>query len=239
LRFDKSSSSERTPSTILLGQPSSPKYHKQILSTRDSEALEDVLETACGGDLQIIHRLELRRLAISLCYGADQKRHGEEAKNHTEPLKALKKFRANLQRRKKNSDPLTSSRLMEIPEPARALLLHGIALIFRNEIDDYTQIDFDNVRHVDLLTLAVANSIEKVTDNQGRPKNAVLDEFFVGLKKLYEVATGQPAIAGAHFNDEPKTDFEKLMYLGYQIIRPAQAYPAALKAYDRAISRNS
>ena len=128
---------------------------------------------------------------------------------------------------------------MEIPEPARALLLHGIALIFRNEIDDYTQIDFDNVRHVDLLTLAVANSIEKVTDKQGRPKNAVLDEFFVGLKKLYEVATGQPAIAGAHFNDEPKTDFEKLMYLGYQIIRPAQAYPAALKAYDRAISRNS
>ena len=127
---------------------------------------------------------------------------------------------------------------MEIPEPARALLLHGIALVFRNEIDDYTQIDFDNVRHVDLLTLAVANSIEKVTDNQGRPKNAVLDEFFVGLKKLYEVATGQPAIAGAHFNDEPKTDFEKLMYLGYQIIRPAQAYPAALKAYNRAISRN-
>lgn len=222
-----------------MGQLTSPKYHKQNASTLDSEELEEVLEAACGGDLPIIHRLELRRLAISLCYGADQQRHGEEDKNHTEPMKALAKFRANLQRRKKNSDPLTSSRLMAIPEPARALLLHYIALIFRDQIDDYTQIDFDNVRHVDLLTVAVANSIEKVTEKQGRPKNAVLDEFFVGLKKLYEVATGQPAIAGAHFNDEPKTDFEKLMYLGYQIIRPAQAYPAALKAYNRAISRNS
>lgn len=224
---------------LFLRQRKSPNYQKNKIKPFDAEALEDVLEAACGGGLQIIHRLELRRLAISLCYGADQKRHGEEAKNHTEPLKALKKFRANLHRRKRNSDPLTSSRLMEIPEPARALLLHGIALVFRNEIDDYTQIDFDNVRHVDLLTVAVANSIEKVTDKQGRPVNEMLDEFFVGLKKLYELATGQPAIAGAHFDDEPKTDFEKLMYLGYQIIRPAQAYPAALKAYDRAISRNS
>ena len=212
---------------------------KQNITPFDTKALEDVLEAACGGDLQVIHRLELRQLAISLCYDADKKRHGEEAKNHTELLKTLTNFRANLQRRKKNSDPLTSSRLVAIPEPARALLLHDIALVFRDEIDNYTQINFDDAKHVDLLRVAVANSIEKVTDKQGRPKNAVLDEFFVGLKKLYEVATGQPAIAGAHFNDEPKTDFEKLMYLGYQIIRPAQAYPAALKAYDRAISRNT
>jgi len=212
---------------------------KQNITPFDTKALEDVLEAACGGDLQVIHRLELRRLAISLSYDNDQKRHGEEAKNHTEPMKALTKFRANLQRRKKKSDPLTSSRLVAIPEPARALLLHDIALVFRDEIDNYTQINFDDAKHVDLLMDAVANCIGKITNKQGRPVNEMLDEFFVGLKKLYELSTGQPAIAGAHFNNEPKNDFEKLMYLGYQIIRPAQAYPAALKAYDRAISRNS
>jgi len=215
-----------------------PAYSKQNIGLFDPGALEDVLEAACGGDLPIIHRLEFRRLAISLCYGADQKRHGEEAKNHTKPLKALTNFRDNLRRRKKNSDPLTSSRLMEILEPARALLLHDIALVFRDEIDDYTQIDFGNAKHVRLLRAAVDSSIRKITNKQGRPVNEALDEFFVGLKNLYETATGKPAIAGAHFNDEPKTDFEKLIYCGYQIIRPAQTYPAALKAYDRAISRN-
>lgn len=217
----------------------SPKQCKRNISTFDTEALEDILEAACAGNLQVIHRLALRQLTISLWHDAEQKRQAKTPKNNIELLKILTNFRANLQRRKRNSDPLTSSRLMEMPEPARALLLHDIAIVFRDEIDNYTQINFDDAKHVDLLTLAVANSIEKVTEKQGRPKNAVLDEFFVGLKKLYEVATGQPAIAGAHFNDEPKTDFEKLMYLGYQIIRPAQAYSAALKAYNRAISRNS
>ena len=53
-----------------------------------------------------------------------------------EPLKALTNFKANLQRRKKASDTLTSSRLMEVPEPARAILIADIAYTFRDEIDD-------------------------------------------------------------------------------------------------------
>ena len=64
-----------------------------------------------------------------------------------------------------------------------------------------------------------------------------LDEFFVGLKNLYESATGKPAIAGAHFDGEPKTDFEKLMYLGYQQ-SGQHKHPSALKAYERAIARS-
>ena len=217
----------------------SPKQCKRNISTFDTEALEDILEAACAGNLQVIHRLALRQLTISLWHDAEQKRQAKTPKNNIELLKILTNFRANLQRRKRNSDPLTSSRLMEMPEPARALLLHDIAIVFRDEIDNYTQINFDDAKHVDLLMVAVADCIGKITNKQGRPVNEMLDEFFVGLKKLYELATGQPAIASAHFNDEPKTDFEKLIYCGYQIIRPAQAYPAALKAYNRAISRNS
>jgi hypothetical protein len=128
---------------------------------------------------------------------------------------------------------------MDLPDPARTILLSDIAYTFRDEIDDYTQIDFGNAKHVRLLRAAVDSSISKVTNKQGRPVNEALDEFFVGLKNLYETATGKPAIAGAHFDGEPKTDFEKLMYLGYQIIRPAQAYPSALKAYERAIARSA
>ena len=128
---------------------------------------------------------------------------------------------------------------MEVPEPARAILLSDIAFVFRNDVDDYTQIDFSNAKHVKLLSIAVDNSISKVSNRQGRPVNEALDEFFIGLKNLYETATGKEAIAGAYFDGKPKTDFENLMYLGYQIIRPAQEYQAALKAYERAISRKS
>ena len=128
---------------------------------------------------------------------------------------------------------------MEVPEPAHAILLSDIAYKFRDELDDYTQIDFGNAKHVELLKAAVDSSISKVANKQGRPVNEPLDEFLIGLRHLYEAATGTKAIGETHYSNEPKTDFEKLIYLGYQIIRPAQEYQAALKAYERAISRNS
>jgi len=217
----------------------SPKPFTQNIYSVDTEEIENALEMACSGNLQVTYRFELRRLATLLWYDAELKKLGGANQHHIEPLKALTNFKANLRRRKKTSDIMTSSRLMEVPEPARAILLSDIAFVFRNDVDDYTQIDFSNARHVELLKVAVDNSISKVSNRQGRPVNEPLDEFFIGLKDLYEVATGKEAIAGTHFDGKPKTDFEKLMYLGYQIIRPAQEYQAALKAYHRAISRNS
>ena len=205
----------------------------------DTAPIEKAFEDACFGILQTTHRLELRRLVTSLWYDLEMNKHEISNQNYTEPLRALTNFKANLKRRKKASDTLTSSRLMEIIEPARAILITDIAYTFRDEIDDYTQIDFGNDKHVKLLKAAVDSSISKVAGKQGRPFNEPLDEFFIGLRDLYEAATGQTAITTAHYNNEPKTDFEKLIYLGYQIIRPAQEYQAALKAYERAISRNS
>jgi len=214
------------------------KHRTAVSHACDTEALEDALEAACGGNLQITHRLELRRLAISLWYDVETKKQGTTHQHHVEPLKALANFKANLQRRKRTSDTLTSSRLMEIPEPARAILLADIAYTFRGEVDDYTQIDFGNAKHAKLLKAAVDSSISKISNKQGRPVNEPLDEFFIELRDLYETATVKKAVAGAHYSNEPKTDFEKLMYLGYKIIRPAQAYPSALKAYERATRRN-
>ena len=211
----------------------------QIITSIDTAPIERSFEEACFGTLQITHRLELRRLVTSLWFDAEMKKQGGANQNDINPLRALTNFKANLKRRKKTSDSLTSSRLMEVPKPARAILITDIAYTFRDEIDDYTQIDFGNPKHMKLLKAAVDSSISKVAGKQGRPVNEPLDDFFIGLRDLYEAATGQTAIATAHYNNEPKTDFEKLIYLGYQIIRPAQKYPSALKAYERAISRNS
>ena len=117
-------------------------------------------------------------------------------------------MKANLQRRKKTSDASTSSRLIEVPEPAHVLLLSDIAFTFREEIDDYTQIDFSNDRHVELLKVAVDSNIPKVSVKRGRPVNEPLDEFFIGLKDLFENATGKAAVASAYFDGQSKTDFE-------------------------------
>ena len=215
------------------------KYVTQTSQTCDTETLENALVSACSGGLQITHRLELRRLVTSLWHDAEMKKQSTSYQNHVEPLKALTNFKANLQRRKKASDTLSSSRLMKITEPALAILLSDIANTFRDETDDFTQINFGNAKHVELLKAAVDSSISKVANKQGRPVNEPLDEFFIGLRDLYEAATCTKAIGETHYSNEPKTDFEKLIYLGYQIIRPAQEYQAALKAYERAISRNS
>jgi len=201
--------------------------------------LERVFELSCGGNLQPKFRLLIRDLAINLLYSVAYQKHKKPIDKFKDSYKALFKFKTNLQRRKNASDTLTSSRLMEVPEPARAILIAEIAYTFRDEINDYTQIDFGNDEHVKLLKVAVDSSISKIADKQGRPVNEPLDEFFIGLRDLYEAATGKKATAEARYSNKPKTDFEQLIYLGYQIIRPAQNYDAAYKAYERAISRNS
>ena len=181
----------------------------------------------------------LRQLSLSLILSSGLLviEQGESPKSKVGEI--LQNFKYDLRRRKRSNDRSISSRLMEVPEPARAILIADIAYTFRDEIDDYTQIDFGNPKHMKLLKAAVDSSISKIVGKQGRPVNEPLDEFFIGLRDLYEAATGRTAIATAHYNNEPETDFEKLIYLGYQIIRPAQKYPSALKAYERAISRNS
>ena len=107
----------------------------------DTAAIEKAFEEACFGNLHITHRLELRRLVTSLWYDLEMNKQVLTKHNHLEPPRALTYFKANLKRRKKTSDTLTSSRLMEINEPARAILIADVAYTFRDEIDDYTQID--------------------------------------------------------------------------------------------------
>ena len=216
------------------------QQHKSYLYFLSQELkIEAIFDSICSENSSLTRKLVLKKLISELCRSNMQFNGHLQGKCLPDVCQELKKLKLNLSRRKHNSDPLTSSRLVELPEPCRAILMSDIAYAFRDEINDYTQIDFGNDKHVELLRAAVDSSISKVAGKQGRPVNEPLDEFFIGLRDLYEAATGKKAVATAHYNNEPKTDFEKLIYLGYQIIRTAQKYPSALKAYERAISRNS
>ena len=121
---------------------------------------------------------------------------------------ALKRLRANLKRRSDARDGLTSKRLVDLPGDARAILLSSIAFIFRGEVDEWSQIDFGNETHVEMLQASVTSSLDKLTNPQGRPVNEPLDVFFLGLRDLYQRTTGKEAVASAHHNGKPHSNFE-------------------------------
>jgi hypothetical protein len=210
------------------------KQHQAEISAQ----IETLLGSVCVGPLPITDRLELRRLVDALCHEPPVTDNPLAEKGKVDAVvAALKRFKANLKRRADARDGLTSKRLMDLPEEARAILLSSIAFNFRNEIDEWRQIDFGNETHVEMLQASVTSSLAKLTNPQGRPVNEALDVFFLGLRDLYQKTTGKEATAGAHHNGKPHSDFEKLMYLGYRLIRPANSYATALKAWERAVER--
>ena len=210
-----------------------PLHQTKILSQ-----LETLFGSTFAGAMPVDERLELRRLVDTLCNASSMTDEPLPNTSRVDTaVAALKRFKANLKRRTDARDGLTSKRLMDLPDDARAILLSSIAFIFRDEVDEWSQIDFGNETHVEMLEASVASSLAKLTNPQGRPVNEALDVFFLGLRDLYQKTTGKEAAAGAHHNGEPNSDFEKLMYLGYQLIRPANSYATALKAWERAIER--
>ncbi len=149
-----------------------------------SEQLETLLGSVCAGPLPIADRLELRRLADALWHAS--KVTGEPLPNTSrvdEAVAALKRFKVNLKRRTDAKDGLTSKRLMDLPQDARSILLSSIAFVFRDEVDEWSQIDFGNEVHVEMLEASVTSSLAKLTNPQGRPVNKALDIFFLGLRR--------------------------------------------------------
>ena len=171
-----------------------------------------MLDGGRAGPLPVADRLELRRLADALCHAsAVTDKPFPNTSGVDAAVTVLTRFKANLKRRTDARDGLTSKRLMDLPEDARAILLSSIAFIFRDEIDERSQIDFGNETHVEMLEASVASNLAKLTNPQGRPVNEALNIFFLGLRDLYEKTTDKQATAGAHHNGKPYSDFEKLM----------------------------
>ena len=137
-----------------------------------SAQLEELLESVCAGALPVADRLELRRLADALCHASKVTDKPLAEKSRVDAaVAALKRFKANLKRRTDARDGLTSKRLMDLPEDARALLLSSIAFIFKDEVDEWGQIDFGNETHVEMLKTSVTSSLTKLTNPQLRPVN--------------------------------------------------------------------
>ena len=51
-------------------------------------------------------------------------------------------------------------------------MLSSIAFIFRDEVDEWSQIDFGNETHVEMLEESVTSSLAKLTNPHRQPKSS-------------------------------------------------------------------
>jgi hypothetical protein len=101
-----------------------PLHQTKILSQ-----LETLFGSTFAGAMPVDERLELRRLVDTLCHASSMT--DEPLPNSSRVDTAVARFKANLKRRTDARDGLTSKRLMDLPDDARAILLSSIAFIFR------------------------------------------------------------------------------------------------------------
>ena len=88
-----------------------------------------LLESIYNEILPVTESLQLRHLVDCLCHpSAKRERSFRDTSGIDEKVKALKCFKANLKRRSDARDKLTTKRLMDLPDDARAILLSSIAL---------------------------------------------------------------------------------------------------------------
>jgi|SaaInl74LU_5_DNA_1037368.scaffolds.fasta_scaffold22789_3 hypothetical protein len=198
--------------------------------------LEEHLEQIAPTQLSTKHRLKLRDIVIQLILP-------HEITSDTKDIRAsrteLRNLKGNLNRRTKLNDKLTSKALNNLSPDTEAILFSELALLFKSDLDNWAQIDFNDDQHVAHLSTGINKAIFKITPPQGRPLNVIIDNFFNDLDILYKDVTGHTGTAQAHYDDKPHTDFEHLIHLGFNIIKPAYSYPTTLKAWQRAVSRRS
>ena len=144
-----------------------PSQQSQLLCQ-----LETMLDGGRAGPLPVADRLDLRRLADALRHASTlTDKPLADTSRVDAAVKALTRFKANLKRHNNARDGLTSKHLMDRPGDAQAILLRSIAFIFRDEVDEWSQIDFGKETHVEMLEASVASSLTKLTNPQGRPVN--------------------------------------------------------------------
>ena len=118
-----------------------------------------MLEGARAAPLPIADLIKSRRLADALYHASTLTDKPLANTNRGDAtVTALKRFIANLKR------------LMDLPGDAKTILLSSIAFIFRDKVDDWSQIDLSNNAHVEMLETSVTSSFRQ-TNQSSKPSN--------------------------------------------------------------------
>ena len=151
--------------------------------------------------------------------------------------KELDRLVERLRGRTNLSEAVTLNAFLKLSVEAQDILGSMLALETRDQFDNFTQIDFKRSYDHEALLVATKRARDWVSNDQGRPQNDHLDQFFDGVTELFKSIAGADLRVSNHYNKQPKTPFETVLHAGHCLIDMNVSYHATVKAYKRFTER--
>jgi len=151
--------------------------------------------------------------------------------------KELDRLLERLRGRTKLSEAVTLNSFLKLNQYTQDILGSMLALETRDQFDNFTQIDFKRSYDHEALLVATKRARDWVSNDQGRPQNDHLDQFFDGVTELFKSIAGADLRVSNHYNKQPKTPFETVLHAGHCLIDVNVSYHATVKAYKRFTER--
>ena len=147
--------------------------------------------------------------------------------------KELNRLLERLRGRTKLSEAVTLNSFLKLSSEAQDILGSMLALETQEQFDNFAQIDFNRAYDHEALLAATKRARDWISEEQGRPTKDHLDQFFDGVTELFKSIPGADLTVSNHYNKQPKTPFETLLYAGHCLIDVNVSYHATVKAYER------
>ena len=151
--------------------------------------------------------------------------------------KELDRLLERLRGRTKLSEAVTLNSFLKLNQDTQDILGSMLALETRDQFENFSQIDFKRSYDHEALLVAAKRARDWVSNDQGRPQNDHLNQFFDGVTELFKSIAGADLRVSNHYNKQPKTPFETVLHAGHCLIDVNVSYHATVKAYKRFTER--
>jgi len=206
------------------------------LETQQSVAVQ-ALEDAFGPTTPLSSKLCIQDL-LSKLFLSHLAQYQPQSRTKTQRVtKELDRLLERLRGRTKLSEAVTLNSFLKLNQDTQDILGSMLALETRDQFDNFTQIDFKRSYDHEALIAATKRARDWVSNDQGRPPNDHLDEFFDGVTELFKSIAGADLKVSNHYNKQPNTPFETVLHAGHCLIDVNVSYYATVKAYKRFTKR--
>ena len=115
------------------------------------------------------------------------KRYQPQSVTKTQKVgKELDRLLERLRGRTNLSESVTINSILKLSSEAQDILGSMLALETRHQFDNFAQIDFKRSYDHEALIVATKRARDWVSNDQGRPQNDHLDQFFDGVTDLFK-----------------------------------------------------
>ena len=191
------------------------------------------LDVACGRAAPLAKKLRCKNLLVDLTLANVALRQRLPKTGTALVSKELDRLLERLRRRTNLSEAVTLNSFLKLSSEAQDILGSMLALETHEQFDNFAQIDFNRAYDHEALLAATKRARDWISEERGRPTKDHLDQFFEGVTELFQSIAGADLKVSNHYNKQPKTPFETLLYAGHCLIDVNVSYHATVKAYER------